>query len=142
MTHCSIIRWKLLTALALGLVGCNLDPTPAAEPEVSAPPTNLELVRDQTRAGQANFKACHAAELLTTPGLAGRLEVKVRMVEGRATDLSFPVDEPDNAALRACIEAEVANWRFPPQLDETLTVRLDLVAPGAASAPEAGPGTP
>ena len=117
-----------LTALLLCLAACDPAPTSPAEPDVSAQPTNLEQVRDQLQMGKANVQACHTTQLLTTPSLAGQLEVKVRMAEGRATDLSFPGDEPNDAALRACIEAEVATWRFPPQLDEALSMRFDLVA--------------
>ena len=45
----------------VGLAACNGTPATPAEPEVSAQPTNLELIRDVVRVGKANVLACHTA---------------------------------------------------------------------------------
>jgi TonB family protein len=102
-----------------------VDPDPASAGQIQA------MVARETKAHQADFKACFEQALAAQPDLeSDQMEVHLNISASGAVKAQVLPITPDTQGLRACIEAKAAAWQFPAPAGGAVEARFPFVFQG------------
>jgi hypothetical protein len=85
-------------------------------PLPTAPTAPMELLRRVLRGYRPQVAYCYERTLKRSPGVFGRIELKIRVEAGRATSVDILSDSTGAEELGACLVRRVKTWGFPGDL--------------------------
>ncbi len=110
-----------------GLLGGGPGETGAAragEPEIRSNAALLSVLRHYA----PGVRYCYDNELKRSPGLEGKLVLRIAVTaEGRTTAVKVLEDSLGSEAVRDCVLAQVADWRFPAVASGQVTFKAPFV---------------
>lgn len=92
----------------------------AAEPE--APKVDLETTMKMVIAkSAAQLKRCYATSVGEAPELAGRVELKLKIIDGVVKSVVLDPSELEDEAFTSCVQGKVSKWNFAEEATGTVT---------------------
>ncbi len=94
------------------------------EPEIRSNASLLSVLRHYA----PGVRYCYDNELKRSPGLEGKLVLRIAVsAEGRTLDVKVLEDSLGSKAVRECVLAQVADWRFPAIAAGEVTFKAPFV---------------
>ena len=119
----------VLLLAALVVTGCT-----GAEPDPVEPQSEFQrrgssdAIRKVLRQNEGQVQACYESRRRENPSLDGRVEVGVKVEDGKVTGVEVVENTTRDDALASCIRTRVRTWRFEPGTTGELQLPFALTA--------------
>lgn len=74
----------------------------------------------------SQVKTCHNLSLKNNPGVAGRVEIEVEIMDGAVSGTSLLKNSTGDAKVASCIEKKIRRWKFPAECSDIAVLPFAL----------------
>ena len=74
----------------------------------------------------SQVKTCHDISLKNNPGVEGRVEIEVEIIDGAVSSTSLLKNSTGDSKVASCIEKKIRRWKFPSECSDVAALPFAL----------------